>query len=128
MGEYCSWVNYKDQKILVANFSGIQDLSKYLGAIEEIEKELLSQPKGSVMPLLLDMSNSRLFKEVSDRGRQMIDTIKKAGYPDSPTAIVGASSFQKAVISAIAVFRHDIRVFDDQQSAKEWLEKQIKKS
>ncbi len=126
MNNHCSWITYNGVKLLLCNFTGIQDLNEYLGCIEEMEKAILSQPKGTRVPCLMDMSNSRLFKEVSDRARKMTSTVKEAGYPDSPTAIVGASGFQKAVISAFSIVRKDIQVFDDQQSAKDWLVKRLK--
>ncbi len=127
MNKHCSWITYKGCRFLFGNFSSIYNMEEYVSGIAEMEGEILLLPRGSKVPFLMDMSNSRLFKEVTDRARKMMSTLKEAGYPDSPTAIVGASGFQKAVISTIGLFRKDIQVFDDLQTARDWLAVQIKR-
>ncbi len=127
MGKYCSWIEYKGVRILFANFAGIKDETEYIRGFDELEQAMLSAPKGNIIPCLTDISNSMLSQAVNERSRKMTANVKAAGYPDSPTAMVGASGLQKAVISAIGVFRRDIQNFDNLPAAKEWLVQQVKK-
>ncbi len=125
MANYCSWIEHQNVKILFCNFTGIKDQAEYLRAFDEMEQVVLDQPKGSVVPSLVDISGSMLSPALNDRARKMTARIKEAGYPNSPTAMVGASGLQKAIIAAIGIFRQDIQNFDDLQSAKDWLVKQV---
>ncbi len=125
MAKYCSWIEHRGVQILFCDFTGITDQAEYLRAFDEMEQIFLDQPKGSVVPSLVDISNSMLSRALNDRARRMTARIKEAGYPNSPTAMVGASGLQRAIIAALGIFRQDIQNFNDTQSAKDWLVKQV---
>jgi hypothetical protein len=126
MSEHWQWLEHKGKRILFANFAGIKDEETYLQAIADLEREILRQPKGQVIPLLLDVTDTRLTKAVSNRGKQMMETAKAKGVPDGPAALIGLSGLQKAVVMAIQLIRPDTRMFESPEEAKDWIVNRLK--
>lgn len=60
MSEHWQWIEHKGKRILFANFAGIKEEGIYLQAITDLEREILRQPKGQVIPLLMDVTDTRL--------------------------------------------------------------------
>ena len=121
MGKYTQWIEHKGHRILFVDFSGIRDEVEYLGAFDEVEGEILSQPKGQKVLTLLDVSNSVLTRAITERAKRMTAAAKEAGIPDSPTAIVGMRGFQKAVVQAMQFFRQDIYIAESIEAGKDLL-------
>lgn len=121
MGKYWEWIEYKEKRILLAKFAGLRDEETYVEAIADLEREILRQPKGRLVPLALDVTDTRVTKAVSNRGKQLMGTAKANGIPDSPTALIGLSGTQKAIVMAIQLVRGDIHVVASLDEAKDWL-------
>ena len=85
-------------------------------------------PKDGLVPMIVDISNSKMTPSISSRGRTLVSRIKAAGYPDSPTVIVGGTNLQKAVVSAIAAFRSDILIAGTREEAMSQIVTFLKKA
>jgi hypothetical protein len=121
MSEYWQWIEHKGKRILFIRFAGLKEEKAYLEAIADVEREILRQPKGQLVPLVLDVTNTRVTKAVTNRGKQLMETAKAKGIPDSPTALIGLSGTQKTIVMAIQLIRGDIHVVGSLEEAKEWV-------
>jgi hypothetical protein len=74
----------------------------------------------------MDVSDTRVTKAVTDRGKQMMQTAKAKGVPDSPTVLVGLSGAQKAIVLALQIVRPDLHVAANMEDARDWVVKQLK--
>ena len=126
MSKNVEWIEHKGNRILVANFAGMKDEKPYVQAIADLEQEILRQPKGQYVPLIMDVRDTYVTKAVTDRGKQMMETAKARGIPDSPTVLVGLSGAQKAIVMAIQVVRKDVHVAGTIVEAKDWMAKRLK--
>lgn len=126
MAEYFEWVNHKGKRVLLVKFSGIKEEKAYLQAVDSLEREILRQPRGQFIPLVMDVSDTRVTKGVTDKAKKMMATFKEKGVPDSPIALVGLSGAQKAIVMAIQLLRPDLHVAANMEDAKDWVVKQLK--
>ena len=126
MSEYFQWIEHKGKRVLLIKFAGLKDEKVYVQAIADLEREILRQPRGQLVPLVMDVSDTRVTKAVTDRGKQMMQTAKAKGVPDSPTVLVGLSGAQKAIVLALQIVRPDLHVAGSLEEAKDWIVKQIK--
>jgi hypothetical protein len=126
MSEYWHWIEHKGKRILLVKFAGLKEEKAYVQAIAEVEQEILRQPKGQFVPLILDVTNTRVTKAVTYRGKQFMQTAKAKGIPDSPTALIGLSGTQKTIVMAIQVIRGDIHAVATLDEAKEWVVGRLK--
>jgi hypothetical protein len=124
MAKHVQWIEHKGKRIIYANYAGIQEETEYLAAIEELEEEICAQPAGTLVPLLINVTDTRMTQAVSSRSKQLMATAKEKGIPDSPTAIEGLSGIQKAVVQAMQFIRPDIQVASSIEAAKDWLVEQ----
>lgn len=125
MGEYTQWIEHKGTKILYVNYADIQDEEVYMRAIDEFEAEVMKQPKGHQVRVLVDVTNSVLTPGITERNKAVEQKARESGLPDSPTALVGLSGFKMAVVQALAFFRPDLYIADSVEAAKDWLVKQV---
>ena len=93
-------------------------------AIDEFEAEVLSQPKGHQMRVLVDVTDSVLTPGITERNKAVEQKARASGIPDSPTALVGLSGFKMAVVQALSFFRPDLYIADNVETAKDWLVEQ----
>lgn len=121
MSEYWQWLEHKGKRILFIRFAGLKEEKVYMEAIADVEREILRQPKGQLVPLVLDVTNTRVTKAVTNRGKQLMETAKAKGIPDSPTALIGLSGTQKTIVMAIQLIRGDIHAVGSIEEAKEWV-------
>ena len=126
MSERLEWIELEGVRVLVADFSGIRVEDEYLQAFDVMEAEILKQPEGVMVPLILDLSDTLLSPAITERGKGMMDAAGEAGIPDSPTALVGLSGFQKAVVQALQFLRRDLYVASGMEDAKGWLARQLR--
>ena len=126
MSERLQWIEHKGKRILVVKFAGIKEEKEYLEAIVELEREILRQPKGQFVPLVMDVSDTNMTRAVADRAKQMMEKAKAKGIPDSPVALVGLAGAQKAIVFAMQVVRPDIHLAASSDEAKEWMVKRLK--
>lgn len=126
MPDYLQWTEHKGKRILLVKFAGMKDEKEYVEAIAELEREILRQPRGQFVPVIMDVSDTRVTKAVTNRGKQLMETAKAKGVPDSPIALVGLSGAQKAIVLAIQIIRPDLHLCGSVEDAKEWIVKQLK--
>lgn len=126
MSEYWEWIEHKGKRILLVKFAGLKEEKAYVQAIGEVEREILRQPKELFVPLILDVTNTRVTKAVTERGKQLMQTAKANGIPDSPTALIGLSGTQKTIVMAIQIIRGDIHAVGSLEEAKEWVVSRLK--
>ena len=121
MSERVHWITYKDKKILEVDYSNIKDESEYLAIVDEFEAEVLASPRGKMMRLLVDVTDSVLTPRITDRNKQVEAKARELGIPDSPTAMVGLEGFKMAVVQALAFFRPALHIASSRQAALDWL-------
>lgn len=126
MSDRLQWIVHKGKRILVVKFAGIKEEKVYVEAFADLEREILRQPKGQFVPLVVDVSDTRVTRAVIDRAKQMMEKAKAKGIPDSPVALVGLAGAQKAIVSAMQLLRPDIHVASSPGEASEWIAKQLK--
>lgn len=110
------WVEHKGKRILICDFSKM-DEKGYISGTDAMEKELLAQPRGSKPLLLVDVTDSTMTKVTSERGKQTVDVLSKAGVV-TVTAMVGITGLKKVIAQAIS---RDVHFADDRASAMDWL-------
>jgi hypothetical protein len=125
MSQYWEWIEHKGKRLLLAKFAGLKEEKAYLEAIADLEREILKQPKGRILPLVMDVSDTRVTKAVTDRGKKLLATSKAYGIPDSPAVLVGLSGAQKAIVMAVQLIRPDLHVAGSMEEAKDWLVKHV---
>lgn len=125
MSQYWQWTEHKGKRILQVKFSGLKDEKTYVEAIADLEREILKQPKGRILPLIMDVSDTRVTKAVTERGKQLLATSKSYGIPDSPAVMVGLSGAQKAIVMAIQLIRPDLHVAGSVEEARDWIVKRM---
>jgi hypothetical protein len=125
MGTVLQWLEHRGHRILLADFSNIRDEEEYLRAFDEMEEEVRAHSEGRRVPAIVDVTDSVLSTAITERARAMMAALKEEGIPDSPTAMVGMTGLQKAVVHALQFFRRDIYVAESIEDAKEWLVKQL---
>jgi len=126
MNERLQWIEHKGKRILVVKFAGIKEEKVYVEAFADLEREILRQPERQFVPLVVDVSDTRVTRAVIDRAKKMMERAKAKGIPDSPVALVGLVGTQKVIVSAMQVIRPDIHLARSPEEAKEWIVKQLK--
>jgi hypothetical protein len=116
MSTYTQWIQHKGKKILFCNYAGCNE-AQYLAGVTEMEQELMKQPTGTKIPLLIDVTKSSMTIATRDRGKQTIEVLTKANIT-TDTAMVGISGIQKIIAQAIS---KDVHYANDMESAKDWL-------
>jgi len=125
MSRYLQWVEHKGQRVLYVNFAGIQDEAEYLLAFDEMEQEILRQRTDVKFATVIDVTDTILTPAVTDRSRELMAAGKEAGIPDSPTAMVGMTGIQKAVVQALQFFRRDLYVAESLEEGLDWAAEQL---
>ncbi len=121
MGNIVSWKEHKGQRIMYVDYSGIQDEEEYLRAIDQFEHAVLNQPKGIKMPVLVNVADTILTSQITNRNKEVVKKARDAGIPDGPTALLGVTGFKMAVVQAMMFLMPYMTVAKDEQSAKDWL-------
>jgi hypothetical protein len=125
MSQYWQWMEHRGKRLLLVKFAGLKEEKAYLEAIADVEREILKQPRGHIVPLVLDVTDTRVTKAVTDRGKKLMETAKASGIPDSPAVLVGLSGAQKAIVMAVQLIRPDLHVAGSMEEAKDWLVKHV---
>ncbi|OGO73303.1 MAG: hypothetical protein A2Z49_05495 [Chloroflexi bacterium RBG_19FT_COMBO_56_12] len=121
MNERIQWIQYKGKRILFVDASNLREEDKFLKLLEDAEAEIVVQPKGHAILTLFYSPNSLVTKAIADRSKQVFANAKTNGIPTGPTAWVGSSGFQKAVVSAMQYFIKEIHIAESIEAAKDWL-------
>ena len=116
MSEHMTWLEYKNKKILYANFTNVKDATEFIKRIDEMETEILKYKKRpGVIYTISDITNSHVTTDVKSRFEALVKStegISKA------KATVGVQGIQKIIANAIKKDMHFAASVDD---AKEWL-------
>jgi hypothetical protein len=118
MGKYVQWVTHKGVRMVFMNGKGLAE-AENLAAQEELRQELLRDRSSS--PVLVDLSNTAMTQNTSNKSKEVAAATKAAGIPDGPTAVVGLNRLQKAVAQ---LFGRGAHYFDSIEQAKDWLVKE----
>lgn len=121
MNERIQWIQHKGKKILLVDQSNIRDEAQAIKLIEEVELEILKQPKGQKILTIFNSPNSIVTSAVSERSKKLVANINAQGIPTGPSVIVGSAGFQKAVVQMMQVFMKDLHLADTIEEAKDWL-------
>jgi hypothetical protein len=124
MNERIQWIQHKGKRILFVDASNLHEEDKFLKLLEDAEAEIVVQPKGHAILTLFYSPNSLVTKAIADRSKQVFANAKAKGIPTGPTAWVGSSGFQKAVVSAMQYFIKEIHIAESIEAAKDWLAEQ----
>ena len=122
MSKYVQWIEYRGKKILVSNYSGLEE-KEQIKAMEETKQELLKQPAGSQALTLTDVSKAPSTAATRDKGKELEAAIAGKGFV-SLTAIVGLSGWQKVMAQLIKPDAYFAKSIED---AKDWLVEQAGK-
>lgn len=111
------WINYKSKEILFNNRSGLRT-DDIINNSKEAVDFIKSSGKKDIL-YLVDNSNTIIIPEVKEH-------IKKSAKEIDPyvkkTAVFGPNKAQKIMLNVYsAVTGMSIHVFDDMESAKDWL-------
>jgi hypothetical protein len=122
MSNRIQWIEHRGKRILFCDYSNIHDEEEFVRAIVETETEVLKQAPGTLILMLIDVTDSHITSTVTGRARELAAAARKRGIPSSPTAIVGVSGpAQKAVVMAMQFLRPDLRTAESVTAAKDWL-------
>jgi len=122
MSKYVQWIEYRGKKILVSNYSGLEE-KEQIKAMDETKQELLKQPAGSQVLTLTDVSKARSTTTTRDKGKELEAAIKGKEFV-SHTAIVGLSGWQQVMAQLIKPDSYFAKSIED---AKDWLVEQAGK-
>lgn len=121
MNERIEWIQHKGKRMLFIDASKVQDENTFLKLFDDAEAEIVAQPKGHAILTLFYSPDSTVTKAISDRAKQVFANAKTKGIPTGPTAWVGSSGFQRAVVTAMQFFIKEIHIADNVEAAKDWL-------
>ncbi len=123
MSERVKWITHKGELILFSNYSGL-DEGQYLTELEETVALLKSAVEGrpSYLLALTDVSNTTTTAKITEKSKQCRVLLKGV---EAATAIVGITETKKVIASIVSP---DLRVFEDQERAKDWLVMQARSS
>jgi hypothetical protein len=118
MGKYVQWVTHKGVRMVFMNGKGLAE-AENVAAQEELKQELLRDR--SSPPVLVDLSNTAMTQNTSNKSKEVAAATKAANIPDGPSAVVGLNRLQKAVAQ---LFGRGAHYFDSIEQAKDWLVKE----
>jgi hypothetical protein len=112
------FINHKDRRILLIDYSNLTDESEFIEMIEQREFVVDSQPRNSVL-MVINVTGAKFSKEVLTRA-------KEANVYDLPyvrrSAMVGVADQQKAAVDAVSMFaKKQWEMFDTLDQALDWI-------
>lgn len=113
------WIEHQGQSILYSDYAGL-DEAAYLRAMDETQRALLSQPAGSTVLTVTDVSHGRSSRAIMAKANAMAAETRAAGIT-TIDAVVGIGRVQRPIAQAV---RRDIHFASSLADAKEWLVKQ----
>jgi hypothetical protein len=116
------WSDHQGQLILCSNYAGLSEAA-YLAAMDETQHELLSQPAGSTVLTVTDVSHGRSSRAIMAKANEMTAATKAAGIT-TIDAVVGIGRLQRPIAQAV---RRDIHFASNLEDAKTWLVAQANK-
>ena len=112
-----SWETYKGKRFFYARY-GNKTIERYRSEIEAVDKEMLIQPKNSVL-LLVDTAGSILSPEALNLAK---NTALRCKPYLTKIAILGMGGARKTLLDIVSKFAGlKIEAFETEQQAKDWL-------
>jgi hypothetical protein len=116
--ERLKFVEYKGKKILVEDFSNINDEEEFIALLNQAEQIIHSQPPKSVLAVV-DLKNARFSPRISEISKEATES--NTPYIRA-SAMVGVSGLMGIMVRAISRFaRRDLVSFNTREEAMEWL-------
>lgn len=113
------WIRHLGQPILYSDYAGLKE-ADYLQAMDETQRELLSQPAGSTVLTVTDVSHGRSSRAIMAKAGAMTAATKAAGIA-TIDAVIGIGRLQRPIAQAV---RREIHFASSLEDAKDWLVKQ----
>jgi hypothetical protein len=113
------WIEYNDKKIFYQDFSKLfYNASAVKAELEEVQKIVIAQPKGSVL-ILTDMRDTNVGRELlpamNAASAATKDHVKK-------TAVLGVTGVKRKLADLLSSLTgQPLKYFDDMETAKKWL-------
>lgn len=115
-----SVLEYNGKEIAYLNYQGL-GLEQMLQALEDAVKvaEKRSAAGEKPRPVLINITGAYAVPEFMEKSKEVG---KRTRHITSKSAIVGITGAKKILLQAYNLFTNvNMKVFDDEQSAKEWL-------
>lgn len=122
MSPRIQWIEHRGQPILYSNYAGL-DEEAYLRAMDETQRELLSQSPGSTVLTVTDVSHGRSSRAIMAKANAMAAESRAAAIT-TIDAVIGIGRLQRPIAQAV---RRDIHFAGSLDEAKSWLVGQLKK-
>lgn len=117
-------ITYRDRQIAYLDFSDVRNTEQGLAAIEEARRLIQTQPERSVLTLT-NVEGAHFDAEILSDLREMVSQNRRfvvAG------AVVGLKGLQRVAYTAMMrITGRNIKAFEDQEKAKEWLISELEK-
>jgi hypothetical protein len=110
------WIEHQGQPILYSNYAGLSE-AEYLQAMDETQRQMLSQPAGSRALTVTDVSHSHPSRAIIAKGNAMAAATKAAGVA-TIDAVIGIGRLQRPIAQAV---RREIHFASSLDDAKRWL-------
>jgi hypothetical protein len=114
------WIDRQGLRILYSNYAGLSE-DQYLQAMDETQRQLLSQPAGSTVLTVTDVSRSRSSRAIIAKANEMAAATRAHGIT-TVDAVVGIGRLQRPIAQAV---RRDIHFAGSLEDAQRWLAGQV---
>ena len=113
------WIEHNDKKIFYQDFSGLfYNAAAVKAELDEVQKNVLSQPKGSVL-ILTDMRDTNDFRELLPAMNAASTTTKEHS---KKTTVLGVSGAKRKLADLLSSLTgQPLKYFEDLNAAKKWL-------
>ncbi len=116
--ERIKFIDYKDKKILLEDFSGLKPGEEFYEILEEARKTIHSQPASSVLALF-DATDAYFDQNVINQMKEF--TASNTPYIKA-SAVVGITGLLKIALMTVTKFaKRDFKPFNTREEALEWL-------
>ena len=114
---YCRFLPHRGVEIFEVRFDNLAP-DQALVAIDEVKRVVATRPKNSIRAITY-VANSHFDPRINKALREMTSANKPFV---RKSAVVGVTGLQQTLLSGIRILTgRDIRGFDDENSAKDWL-------
>jgi hypothetical protein len=119
MKDRISWINKNGKKILIANYSGLNN-DQIKDVILELVEVYKTQPLKSILSIT-DLTNTYLTKSTFEMFKEMD---AKTNQYDLKASVVGLNKAKKILLNLLNMFnKSEVKGFDSREEAIEWLVK-----
>ena len=111
------WITYEGKELLYNDRSGLRD-EEILKNVDSAIELIMSSPKNNIL-YLIDNSNTIIHPEIKKHIEKAAKTIEPKV---RKTAVLGASKAQQILLNFYSTATGmNIKLFSDEESAKQWL-------